>query len=72
MGPVRDVLRRMHARRLAHGSIVAGNLIVHPDLTAVSLLDFGLSALQRPRSSPAATASEDDEALDALIRSLKP
>jgi serine/threonine protein kinase len=69
-GPVREVLGRMHARRLAHGSIVAGNLIVRPDLTAISLLDFGLSALQHPPSSPAAAASEDDEALDALIWSL--
>ena len=57
---MRDVLRRMHARGLAHGSIVTGNVIVRPDLTAAFLLDFGLSALLRPRSSPAATASEDE------------
>jgi len=69
-GPVRDVLRRMHARGLAHGSIVQGNVIVRPDRTAAFLLDFGLSALLRPQSSPAAGASDDDEALDALLEKL--
>ena len=67
---MRDLLHRMHARGLAHGSIVQGNVIVRPDRTAAFLLDFGLSALLRPRSSPAAMASEDDEALDALMERL--
>ena len=69
-GPVRDLMHRMHLRGLAHGSIVHGNVIVRPDRTAAFLLDFGLSALLRPPSSPAARASEDDEALDALLEAI--
>jgi aminoglycoside phosphotransferase (APT) family kinase protein len=72
LDPLREILHRMHARGLAHGSIVRGNVIVRPDRTAAFLLDFGLSALLRPRLNPAAMASDDDEALDSLIKGLSP
>ena len=70
LGPVRDVLCRVRANGLAHGSIVSGNVMVRPDLKAAFLVDFGLSALLRPHPDPSALASEDDAALDALIEAL--
>jgi len=70
VGPVRDLLHRMHARGLAHGAIVSGNVIVRPDLTAAYLVDFGLSALLRPRPSHAASFSEDEASFSSLIEAL--
>ena len=66
-----DVTRRAHARGLAHGSLVSGNVIVRPDLTAAFLIDFGLSALLRLPSSPAAAASEDHAALNTLLEGVR-
>lgn len=69
-GPVHDLLHRMHARGLAHGAIVSGNVIVRPDLTAAYVMDFGLSALLQPRPSHAASFSEDEAAFTSLIEAL--
>ena len=71
LAPVADVIRRAHARGLAHGSLVSGNVIVRPDLTAAFLIDFGLSALLRLPSSPAAAASEDRAALNTLLEAVR-
>ena len=70
VGPVRDLLHRMHARGLAHGAIASGNVIVRPDLTAVYVIDFGLSALLQPRPNQAAAISEDEAAFTSLIEAL--
>lgn len=63
---VADVLRQAHGQELAHGSVVPGNVLVRPDLSAVFVVDFGLSALLEPRRPHAAMAVRDLEALAAL------
>jgi hypothetical protein len=57
--------RRAHARGLAHGSIVAGNVIVQPRSWTAWLLDFGFAPLFLPRGSEA-FASEDLAGFAAL------
>jgi serine/threonine protein kinase len=42
---LRDVIGAAHARSLAHGSIVAGNVFVGAAAPTAYLLDFGLAAL---------------------------
>jgi hypothetical protein len=70
LGPIRDVMVRLHERGLAHGSMVSGNVLVRPDLSAAFLLDFGLSALLTPQAAPIEVADEDLVALRALTDSL--
>ena len=70
---VAGVLEQTHARDLAHGSLVSGNLLVRPDLMAIVLVDFGLAALLGPELSPGVMMSRDRTALATLtdaVRSL--
>jgi hypothetical protein len=70
LGPLRDVMARLRERGLAHGSMVPGNVLVRPDLSAVFLLDFGLSALLTAPAAPIETADRDLVILGALAESL--
>jgi hypothetical protein len=60
------VTRRAHVRGLVHGSIVAGNVIVHPRSQTAWLLDFGFASLFLPRGSEAALAFKDLAGFAAL------
>jgi serine/threonine protein kinase len=39
------VLHRCHRAGVAHGSLVPGNILVHPDCSAAFLVDFGLAGV---------------------------
>lgn len=63
-----DVIRSAHDRRLAHGSIVPGNVMVHA--RTAHLLDFGLAGLLGPPISVADLMAADRAGLAALARAL--
>jgi serine/threonine protein kinase len=64
--PLVDVLRRMHARGLAHGSLVPGNVMVQPGLNTAFIVDFGLSPLLLGMPTPANLADDDEARLESL------
>jgi serine/threonine protein kinase len=64
------ITRTAHARGLAHGSIVPGNVIVHPDSGAAYLLDFGLAPLLADSMDRAGFVSSDLAGFAALERAL--
>ncbi len=68
--PLDTLMNRLHARGLAHGSLVPGNVFVHPDLDSVLLVDFGTSAafLGSPLSDD--LIAHDRTCLDALLGAL--
>ena len=68
--PVDKLMGRLHARGLAHGSLVPGNVFVHPDLDSVFLVDFGTSPAFLGKASPADLIAHDRECLDALLGAL--
>jgi serine/threonine protein kinase len=65
------LMYRAHARGLAHGSIVAGNVIIPPDTSAACLLDFGLAALFTVPGGQVAFASGDIAGFAALARTIR-
>lgn len=68
---VAGVLEDAHARGLAHGSLVSGNVLVRPDVDAVFLVDFGLAALLVPELAPGVMISRDRTALATLIEAVR-
>ncbi|MEO7270924.1 MAG: hypothetical protein ABIX28_19520 [Vicinamibacterales bacterium] len=61
---------RAHARGLIHGSVVPGNVILHPGEGAVYLLDFGLASLVRSSDDEAPSAAADLAGFAALASAL--
>jgi hypothetical protein len=59
-----------HRAGLAHGSLVAGNVLVDPDGSAAFLVDFGLAALFG-QTSGAEAAAMDRAGLNALASVLR-
>ena len=68
--PLVDVLRRLHGRGLAHGSLVPGNVMVQPSLNTAFLVDFGLSPLLGGVSTPADLAAADGAGFERLAAAL--
>jgi len=68
--PLVDVLRRVHDRGLAHGSLGPGNVMVQPSLNAAFLVDFGLSPLLRGMSTLADLAADDGAGFERLEAAL--
>jgi serine/threonine protein kinase len=66
------ITRAAHARGLMHGSIVPGNVIVHPGSGAAHLLDFGLAPLFADSIDRAGFVSSDLEGFAGLARALPP
>jgi hypothetical protein len=67
--PLAALLAEAHARGLAHGSIVAGNVIVDPESGQARLLNFGLLALMAPEHQ-LTLALADVSGLEALAHAL--
>lgn len=65
------VTRRAHSRGLTHGSIVPGNVIVHPKSGSAYLLDFGLAPLLADSTDHRASVSSDLTGFAALERALR-
>jgi tRNA A-37 threonylcarbamoyl transferase component Bud32 len=65
-----QTLDRWHRAGLAHGSLVAGNVLVEPDGSAAFLVDFGLAALFG-QTSGAEAAAMDRAGLNALASVLR-
>jgi len=60
-----------HAAGLAHGSVVAGNVLVQPALGTVLLLDFGMTAVLNPSADNASLMRADRLGLAALTRTIR-
>ena len=56
---LRALANSAHDRGLIHGSIVPGNVIVHPDSASAYLLDFGVAPLLSSPGNDVACASAD-------------
>ena len=69
--PLAAIIQRAHARGLAHGSIVPGNIIVDAESSQARLLDFGLTPLMSANQDALALAADDLSGLAALIQMLK-
>jgi len=69
--PLLKLAERGHARGLAHGSIVPGNMLVTAESSRVRLLDFGLTPLMRVSEDHPALASADLAGFAALSRTLR-
>ncbi len=69
--PIAALVGKAHARGLAHGSLVGGNLIVDAETGRARLLDFGLTPLMQPEKDPVACASADFAGLEALVHALR-
>lgn len=69
--PVIEAVRIAQARGLAHGSMVAGNVIAHPETGAAHLLDFGLAAVASPNTAHVVSAPGDRTGLAALVRAVR-
>jgi hypothetical protein len=67
---LREVMHRAHARGLAHGSLVPGNVLVDPQTGSAYLLDFGLAAILSPTATRASLAAADLAGFKALARSV--
>jgi serine/threonine-protein kinase len=65
------VVEKAHARGLAHGSIVPGNVIVDAESGRARLLDFGLTPLMSAKRDSLTLAANDLSGLAALLRVLK-
>ncbi len=64
------ITRTAHTKSLTHGSIVPGNVIVHPQSEAAYLLDFGLAPLLADSMDRAGFVSSDLAGFAALERAL--
>ena len=71
LAPLIALAGRAHARGLAHGSIVAGNVIIDIDSGRARLLDFGLTPLMSAAEDRAALASGDLDGFTALTHTLR-
>lgn len=60
-----------HAAGIAHGSVVAGNVIVQPSLGTSLLLDFGMTAVLNPDAAPAPLMQADRLGLATLTRTIR-
>jgi aminoglycoside phosphotransferase (APT) family kinase protein len=60
-----------HSAGLAHGSVVAGNVLVQPALGTALLLDFGMTALLNPSEDQAALMRADRLGLATLARTIR-
>lgn len=69
--PLVEVVRIAHTRGLAHGSMVAGNVIAHPGTGVAHLLDFGLATVASPITACLASAPGDRDGLAALVRAVR-
>ncbi len=69
--PLLKMVERAHARGLAHGSIVPGNVIVNVESSQARLLDFGLTPLMAISEDRVALASADLAGFAALSRTLQ-
>lgn len=68
---LRAVTRRAHERGLGHGSLVAGNVIVHPGSSGACLIDFGIAPLLAEPPDHAALVAADLAGFDALDRAVR-
>lgn len=71
LGPLIEAVRLAHARRLAHGSMVAGNVIAHRGTDVAHLLDFGLATVASPGAAREASAQDDRDGLATLVRAVR-
>ena len=71
LAPLIALAGRAHKRGLAHGSIVAGNVIIDPDSGRARLLDFGLTPLMSAKEERVALASADLAGFAALTQTLR-
>jgi serine/threonine protein kinase len=60
-----------HAAGLAHGSVVAGNVLVQPALGTLLLLDFGMTEALNPSADCASLMRADRVGLATLTRSIR-
>ena len=60
-----------HGAGLAHGSVVAGNVLVQPALGTPLLLDFGMTAILNPAESAASLMRADRLGLATLTRTIR-
>lgn len=71
LAPLVALVERAHARGLAHGAIVPGNVIVDCDSGRARLLDFGLTPLLIAAEDPARVASSDRLGFAVLTKTLR-
>jgi serine/threonine protein kinase len=64
--PLAATIQKAHARGLAHGSLVPGNIIVDAESGHARLVDFGLTPLMSTHQDPLALAADDLFRLAAL------
>jgi serine/threonine protein kinase len=69
--PLIALMVSAHARGLAHGSIVPGNVIVGPDSAPARLLDFGHATLMAPSENDATLAVADLAGFAVLARGFR-
>jgi len=69
--PLVALTKEAHTRGLAHGSIVAGNVIVDVETGRAGLLDFGLTPLMASADERPQLASADLAGFEALARTLR-
>jgi serine/threonine protein kinase len=69
--PLIEAVRTAHSSGLVHGSLVAGNIIVHPRTRMAHLLDFGLAAVVSAVTDRPAPVASDRDRLAALVRTLR-
>jgi len=64
--PLAATIKRAHARGLAHGSLVPGNIIVDAESGQARLVDFGLTPLMNTNRDVVTLAADDLSRLAAL------
>jgi len=69
--PLVALTKEAHTRGLAHGSIVAGNVIVDVETGRARLLDFGLTPLMASAEDRPQLASADLAGFEALAHTLR-
>ena len=69
--PLLALTKEAHTRGLAHGSIVAGNVIVDVESGRARLLDFGLTPLMASPEGPSALVAADLRGFEALALTLR-
>ena len=64
--PVAATIQKAHARGLAHGSLVPGNIIIDAESGQARLVDFGLTPLMSGKHDAVTVAEDDLSKLAAL------